>query len=251
MVCNTYLSGNSILHRTDPRLRILFCAVFCITVSMINTFSAAVTAISFSMLSATAARISPRILLRRLMPVNLFFLLLAAILPFSFQGEALFSMGPLNYTLQGFRLFMLVALKGNAVILSIIVYIGTMDIIVFGHGLSHLKVPEKFIHLFLFTVRYIDVLYREIQRLLRSAKARAFQPRINIHTFRIIGNIAGMLLVRSLERSARIVRSMKCRGFDGTFYLLDHFTFTSADWIRAAILSGCVAAIILTEVLSV
>ena len=60
-------------------------------------------------------------------------------------------------------------------------------------------------------------------------KMRGFRPRMNWHTYRTYGYLVGMLLVRSLERSERIVAAMKCRGFRGRFYLLDHFAFSSAD----------------------
>jgi len=37
------------------------------------------------------------------------------------------------------------------------------------------------------------------------------------------------LLVRSFDRAERIVAAMKCRGFRGRFYLLDHFAFSRRD----------------------
>jgi cobalt/nickel transport system permease protein len=57
---------------------------------------------------------------------------------------------------------------------------------------------------------------------------RGFRPGVNRHTYRSFGYLAGMLLVRSLDRSERIVAAMKCRGFRGRFYLLDHFAFSPA-----------------------
>ena len=43
------------------------------------------------------------------------------------------------------------------------------------------------------------------------------------------GDLLGMLLVRGYDRSERIMAAMKCRGFQGRFYLLDHFSFQSRD----------------------
>jgi cobalt/nickel transport system permease protein len=46
-----------------------------------------------------------------------------------------------------------------------------------------------------------------------------------------------MLLVRSLDRSERIIAAMKCRGFRGRFYLLDHFAFSRRDiWFALALI---------------
>ena len=52
---------------------------------------------------------------------------------------------------------------------------------------------------------------------------------MNRHTYRAYGYLVGMLLVRSLDRSERIVAAMKCRGFRGRFYLLDHFAYSLHD----------------------
>jgi cobalt/nickel transport system permease protein len=76
------------------------------------------------------------------------------------------------------------------------------------------------VHLFLFTVRYIAVLGREYQRLRTAMKARGFRMRCDLHTWRSIGYLFGMLLVRSLERSERILAAMRCRGFQGDFHPL-------------------------------
>ena len=88
--------------------------------------------------------------------------------------------------------------------------------------------PEKVVHLLLLTVRYVGVLQRESQRLRIAMKARGFRPRMNGHTYRSYGQLVGMLLVRSLDRAERIVAAMKCRGFRGHFYLLDHFAYSTA-----------------------
>jgi cobalt/nickel transport system permease protein len=122
-----------------------------------------------------------------------------------------------------------IALKGNAVVLTLVVLLGTIDAVTLGHTLHHLRVPEKLTHLMLFTVRYLDVLHREYLRLRAAMKARGFRPRLDRHTYRSFGYLVGMLLVRSLDRAERIAAAMKCRGFRGHFFLLDHFAFSRRD----------------------
>jgi cobalt/nickel transport system permease protein len=89
--------------------------------------------------------------------------------------------------------------------------------------------------LFLFTVRYLDVLHCECLRLRWAMKVRCFHPRMDRHTYRSFGNLLGMLLVRGYDRSERIMAAMKCRGFQGRFYLLDHFSFQSRDVIFCSV----------------
>ena len=71
--------------------------------------------------------------------------------------------------------------------------------------------------LLLFTVRAIDLIGREYRTLRAAMRVRAFRMRTSVHVWRSMGYLFGMLLVRSLERSERIVAAMRCRGFAGQF----------------------------------
>ena len=65
----------------------------------------------------------------------------------------------------------------------------------------------------LFMVRYFDVLGREYARLRAAMRVRCFRPAMNGHSYRMFGYLVGMLLVRSFDRSERVLAAMKCRGF--------------------------------------
>ncbi len=144
-------------------------------------------------------------------------------------GHDVLALGALQFSREGLQLAVTVALKGNAVVLTLVVLLGTMDAVTLGHALRHLRVPEKLIHLMLFTVRYLDVLHREYLRLRAAMKMRGFRPGLDRHTYRTFGYLVGMLLVRSLDRAERIAAAMKCRGFRGHFFMLDHFAFSRRD----------------------
>ena len=88
-------------------------------------------------------------------------------------------------------------------------------------------------HLLLFTVRYLGVLDAEHRRLRQAMRTRGFVARSDHHTWRSLGWLTGMLLVRSLERSRRIFEAMRCRGFRGRFYLLDDRSWKPGDSLFA------------------
>lgn len=186
-------------------------------------------ALTAAVLGMVLARLSAGQVARRLAPVNLVLLLLVSLIPWTTPGTPLVSLGPLGYSREGLLLVAVIALKGNAIVLALVVLLGTLDATTLGHALSHFYVPEKLIHLLLFTVRYLEVLEREYLRLTAAMQMRGFRPGVNLHTYRTYGYLVGMLLVRSLERSQRVVAAMKCRGFRGRFYLLDHFAFSLHD----------------------
>jgi len=244
--------SSSLIDRVDPRARIVTAVGFSVVVAlMANHFPTLATALVVAALGVVLARLSPAAVLRRLAAFNLFVLLLAVVLPLSAEGPPLFSLGPLDFSQEGFLLAAKIALKGNAIILALMVLLGTLETTVLGHALSHLRVPDKLAHLLLFTVRYLDVLHREYLRLAAAVKVRGFRPRMDAHTYRTYGYLVGMLLVRSFDRSERIVAAMKCRGFRGRFYLLDHFAFSRRD-VPFCIVSGVLlAGLVLLEVWAV
>jgi cobalt/nickel transport system permease protein len=236
----------------DPRSRIVAAAAFSAVVAVVNGFPALGLALGAAFWGATLTSLRPLGVIQRLVPVNVLMLFLVALLPWSVAGpehEALLTLGPLAYTGEGLLMAAAIVIKANAIVLAIVVLVGTLDMVTLGHALGHLWVPDKLSHLLLFTVRYLDVLGREYRRLRAAMKIRGFRPRMSLHTYRSFGYLVGMLLVRSLDRSERVLAAMKCRGFRGRFYLLDHFAFSFRDaWFGAA----CVlllAALALVEIL--
>jgi len=230
------------IDRLDPRSRLLAAAAFSGLVAVINRLDVLLAACGLMFFAALVNRSPLPDLVRRLRPLNAFMALLLVLLPLTTPGPAVAALGPLRFSGDGLHLAAVVAAKGNAIVLGLVVLLGSLDVTVLGHALWHLRVPEKLAHLLLFTVRYIEVLRREYQRLRQAMQVRGFRPGMNRHTYRSFGYLVGMLLVRSLERSERIVAAMQCRGFRGRFYLLDHFSWTRADaafgLLWAAMLAG-------------
>ncbi len=220
----------------DPRSRIaaavLFSAALAAASQLLTLGIALVTAAAATQL----ARMQLRAAFQRLIPVNLFALILVLVLPLSTGQWPLFAIGPVAYSQEGLRLSLTIALKANAIVLWIMVLLGSLDTVTLGHTLHHLGVPDKLSHLLLFTVRYLDVLHGEYLRLRTAMKLRGFRPGVNAHTYRTYGHLVGMLLVRSVDRSERILAAMKCRGFRGHFYLFHHFALTMRDiWFASAV----------------
>jgi cobalt/nickel transport system permease protein len=231
----------------DPRLRILTAAAASVLIAAAQQFAVLGAALAAAVVAWTLSGLSPRTVLKRLLPLNLVLLLLAVLLPLSTRGTPLVEFSSLSFSQEGVLLATTIALKGNAILLTLLVLLGTMDATTLGHALNHLHVPDKLTHLLLFTVRYVDVLHRESLRLRAAMRVRGFRPRVNLHTYRSYGHLVGMLLVRSFDRAERIVAAMKCRGFRGHFYLLDHFAMTRADLPFAAAAAAVLLALGLWE----
>ncbi|TVO77849.1 cobalt ECF transporter T component CbiQ [Sedimenticola selenatireducens] len=225
------------LDQFDPRLRLLTALLFALTTVSLQQTPLLLLVLAASLLSALFTGLTGSLLLKRLLAMEGFMILLLIMLPFSVPGDSLFTLGSFSASTQGLERVLQIVLKANAIVIMLMTLIGTLEPVVLGHALGQLRLPEKLIHLFLFTVRYIGVLFDEYQRLRMAMRARAFVAGSNRHTWRSFGWLIGMLLVRSLERSQRILAAMKCRGFNGRLYLITTEHWQRRDSVILSILS--------------
>jgi cobalt/nickel transport system permease protein len=232
-----FSKGDSLIHSIDPRVRIVCAIVYSVIVAVTGEWEVACAGLATAFLFVVLARLSAKHLLHRLLVVNTFVFLLWLILPFSFPGETLLSIGPFNMSAQGISYTLMLTIKCNAIILLNISLLATCGMFKLVHALDHLGVPNKIIHLFFFIYRYAHVMQLEYRRLQDTLKIRGFKPKTSVHTYRTYGSIIGTLLIRGYERSEQVHKAMVCRGFTGEYWLLDHFKMKRSDVLTAIIMT--------------
>jgi len=231
MILEPFATGHSRVHSLDPRLKVLFATVYSFVVALSDRFPSLFAALALSFLLIGLARLNIREVAGRVLIVNGLILLFWLVLPLTFEGVALFYLGPFAVTREGLLVSARITLKSNAILLAFIALIASTSITTLGHALNRLRFPEKIIHLLLLTYRYVFVIEQEYQRLVRAAKIRGFRPKSNMHTYRTYAYLIGMLFVRASERAERVRQAMLCRGFKGKFYCLREFSFSRQDFI--------------------
>lgn len=238
-----------LLREVDPRARILAAITYAIAIVSLTQLSSLALGLGISICLMFAARLPVGRTVKMVVMMDGFIFFMLAMLPFTTPGNAAFTLGPLTATWEGLQLAAAIALKANAVVMALLALVSTVEPMQLGHALHRLKLPENLVHLLLFTVRYIDVLRQEYRRLRLAMKARCFRARNTLHTYRSMGYLLGMMLVRSMERSERILQAMKCRGFKGRLYLLDDLQWHGRDSLFLA--SGLLicSLLVLTEFL--
>lgn len=231
-----FASGDSFIHRMDPRIRLTCGMAVTVPAALFQTAPPAWTVLAFGLLLVKIARLNLVQVFNRLMAVNFFIAFLWIFLPFSLPGDAFWSMGPLHATREGITLALLITVKSNGIVLTLIALLGTIPVQDLGPALQQLKIPEKLCHILLFTFRYIFVIHQEYTTMRQAMRARGFKPKTNKHTYRSYAWLVGMLLVRSWDRAERVRNAMACRGFRGRFYSLARFRSRPEDY---AFLAGC------------
>ena len=230
-----FSSGTSLLHRTDPRVKLLCTVAFALLIAACQNPKTALAGLLLSFTLLLLARLPWKKVGARLLVVNGFNLLLWLLLPLTYGGEKTISLFTLPLSLEGCRLALLITIKANAVVLAFIALLATSTAAHLGHGMQRLRLSPQLSMLFLFSYRYLDVIHGEMQRLQRAAKLRGFHPRTNLHTYKTYGHLLGMVLVRSWNRADRIKQAMELRGFTGEFHSLHELRMGGRDW---AILVG-------------
>ncbi|MCF7984835.1 MAG: cobalt ECF transporter T component CbiQ [Thiohalocapsa sp.] len=231
----------------DARLRVGAVILFAVVVVSLQRPAVLTLALALGAVSALGSGWDAARILRRLLAAELLLLVLLLTLPFSTPGEPLFHVGPLVASDAGLLLALAIALKASAVLLALLGLLGSLEPARFGHALAGLGVPERLVHLLLLTVRQIDLIGDEYGRLRQAMRARAFVPRSNRHTWNSVGWLTGMLLVRSLRRSRRLLEAMRCRGFTGRLHLLQTSGWRRVDTVAAAVLGLVLGALLMLD----
>ncbi|MBW1707210.1 MAG: cobalt ECF transporter T component CbiQ [Deltaproteobacteria bacterium] len=247
MLEEPFTTGNSQIHRLDPRLKVLFATVYSFVVALSDSFPAMLAALGLSFLLIGLARLNIREVAKRVLIVNGLILLFWLVLPLTFEGEAMFYLGPFAVTREGVLISAMITLKSNAILLAFIALIASTSIATLGYALNRLRIPEKIVHLLLLTYRYVFVIEQEYQRLVRATKIRGFRPKSNMHTYRTYAYLIGMLFVRASERAERVHQAMLCRGFKGKFYCLREFSFSRLDFVWSVFMAIAVIGLGLAE----
>ena len=229
-----YRAGNSLIHRLDPRLKLLGSVAFVLTATSLPPgawFALAVLAL-LALVAVLLSRIPLRAALKS-SSVALPFAGMAAIsLPFTRAGQTLWSatFGPLHLTVTdaGLELFATVLLKAWLSVLVSWLMVATTPFDRLLQAMRKLRLPAVLVNTIGFMYRYLFVLVDEAMRLMTARQARSVgEGRTLAWRAHVLGDMIGSLFIRSYERSERIYAAMLARGFAGEMRVL-----TTLAWQR-------------------
>lgn len=239
-IASPFATGDSLIHRIDPRIRILAAAVLTIPTALLHQADASLVALTAGIILIALARLPFGKVIARLAAVNVFIVFLWLFIPFSMPGTTLYSWGPLAVTHEGIDLALLITIKSNAIVLALLALLGTIGVQDLGPAMQQLKIPGKLCHILLFTYRYVFVIHQEYLTMRQAMRARGFKPKTDKHTYRSYAWLIGMLLVKSWDRAERVHAAMRCRGFQNRFYSLAQFNTSPKDYVS---LAGCLLVV--------
>ena len=238
-----YEAGNSLLHRLDPRVKVVFTLLFIVSNVLLpdGAWPAFAAAWLLLLVLNRAAHFSFIYLFKRSF-IALPFTLAAVVVIFSQPGEPLtsWSWGSRVITISdaGVIRFASIVVRSWLSVQAAILLTATTQFPDLMHALRHLKVPTILVSIISFMYRYLFVLVDEVFRLLRAREARSARL-VNdgkhggtvFWRAKVTGNMAGQLFVRSFDRSDKVYNAMLARGYRGQLLTMNPHIMVRHDWL--------------------
>jgi cobalt/nickel transport system permease protein len=223
-----YRPHDSLIHRLDPRIKLVLTLAFILTNALIPPGAWPVYILLFALILSIEmlSELGVGYVLKRA-ALAFPFVLAALPLILTIPGKALFSLpvGPwvITATYPGLERFISIALKSWISMQAAIVLAASTSFPDLLVAMRAVRVPRLLVSIFGLMWRYLFVLVDEALRLIRARAARSGQSdHPNAKTggslpwrARVTGGMAGNLFLRGFERSDRIYMAMVSRGYDG------------------------------------
>lgn len=206
-------------YKLDARVKLLAILGFIVVITTLSSFLALGLGILFLFTLALLARVEMMTVIKRVLWIFPFAGMLVVVFPFITPGDPLWQgqAGPftLTATAQGLTWAAVLALRVFNAILALTLLTATTSFRELMQAFRSLRVPEVFVQTVEFMVRYIMVLLDEVSRMRVARQARCFQSGHSLlhwHTVKTLGQMIGVLFLRSCGRGERVYLAMLARG---------------------------------------
>ena len=106
-----YFPGNTIIHRLDPRIKIIIVSLFIASLFFINDFVPYIFILGFILSVIMISKIPLKFILKGIKPLLFIILITFFINIFLTKGEVLYDIGPLEITKEGLYLAFFMAIR--------------------------------------------------------------------------------------------------------------------------------------------
>ena len=223
-----YFPGESVIHKLDPRTKIILAIIFIVSVFLVSTPLAFIALILFTALIIAISKISFKVILKGIKPIIIVLIFTAIInmLMTSGTSEPLVAFWVIKIYKEGIIRAIFMALRVVLLIVgtsTLLTY--TTSPIALTDGIESLLSPLKKIkvpvHLFAMmmtiALRFIPTLVEETEKIMNAQKSRGadFSSGGLIKRAKALIPIIIPLFVSSFKRAEELATAMECRCYRG------------------------------------
>ena len=256
-----FIDTGSVLHRTDPRVKIVMYIVYLVAIFMVKSPAAIIAAAVVTLAQAAAAKISPKVIWTSILPVLplALFVFILNLVAYK-DGDVLWKWWRITITSEGLRLGAIMGLRLILLIISTSVLLTlTTTPLKISDALESLfkwlkvfKVPvHEMAMMMSIALRFIPTLIEETDKIMKAQISRGADYDTGSALNRIKGYITVLipLFVASFKHAEELAVAMDARCYRGGEgrTKLNPLKMTSRDWAAGGILLAGAALILVIE----
>ena len=226
MSLGQYYPGSSILHRADPRTKILVSVSFMILAFVAGSFYEFAILALFVACAVAASGIPPLVVLRSVKPILPLIIFASVINIFMVQGEPFFRLWIIAPTREGLQLALKMAARISMIILggsSLMIFTTTPIMLTDGvesllNPLKRIRVPvHELAMMMTIALRFIPTLIEEADKIMRAQASRGadFNEGKLLDRARSFIPIIIPLFVSAFRRADDLANAMEARCYRG------------------------------------
>ncbi len=214
---NTFIYGNSVIHRLDPRTKMFFALLYVSAVLITTTFTGYLYLFLIIFIPIYIARIPPQNFWKGAKAFVLLFALTILFHLFLTPGKVIFSFGHLTATYEGLRNGLIFTIRLFLMVISASFFTFTSAPFEIASGIEAILKPFKRFSIVFseipmmisIALRFTPTLIQEGQRIIFAQRARGAQIKRGKHLIPIIYPI----IFSALRRADQLAFALKSRGY--------------------------------------
>lgn len=220
-----YFPGNTVIHKLDPRTKILIMLAYIIITFCISNFYGYIVLALFIAFAIILSKIPLKFVLKGLKPILVFIVITALFNLFLSSGEVIWQWGFLHITKEGIHFAAFMVLRLLFLILGTSLLTLTTSPISLTDGMEQLLMPFSKIGLpahelsmmMSIALRFIPVLMEETDKIMKAQAARGadFESGNLIDRAKAMVPILIPLFISAFRRADELATAMECRCYSG------------------------------------
>lgn len=255
-----YIPGDSIIHKADPRTKIIFTMTFMVMVFLISSFWLFTAMVMFTLIAVLVSGVPIKYTLRGLKPLIFIILFTAAINIFTTGGTPISSIFPLKYiTYEGLALALRLAVRLAMIIVGGSLLTLTTTPILLTDGIESLFGPlgriglptHELAMMMSIALRFIPTLLEETDKIMKAQASRGadFDTGNLVQRAKSFIPVLVPLFVSAFRRAEELATAMEARCYRGGKgrTRLRQLKFTDADLKIALVTVVFFASLLILE----
>ncbi|TJX14073.1 energy-coupling factor transporter transmembrane protein EcfT [Tissierella creatinini] len=220
-----YFPGDSIVHKLDPRIKIIIIGLFIASLFLIDSFLPYIFIVLFIGTVIKVAKLPLKFILKGIKPLVFIIMITLAINIFMTKGEVLFYIGPLTVSKEGLYTAAFMALRLIFLITGTSLLTLTTSPIALTDGIEKLLNPFKRLGLpahelammMTIALRFIPTLLEETDKIMKAQMARGadFESGNILNRAKNLIPLLVPLFINAFRRADELATAMEARCYRG------------------------------------